>query len=182
MESDKQPSFLVSFLPILIPVVCILTGTGADAIYDETPMVAQFLGNKIIAILLGTLCSYLIGYKYLGRDKVEASAGEALKQAGIVLLITGAGGSFGSIISATDIGNALVTTLSINSGSVIKVLFLAYFIGCIFRIAQGSGTVAGITAMTIMATIAPSVSIHPVYIALAALAALAGGDQCGTCQ
>ena len=47
-------------------------------------MVAQFLGNKIIAILLGTLCSYLHGYKYLGRDKVEASAGEALKQAGIV--------------------------------------------------------------------------------------------------
>ena len=176
LESDKQPSFLVSFLPILIPVVCILTGTGADAIYDETPMVAQFLGNKIIAILLGTLCSYLIGYKYLGRDKVEASAGEALKQAGIVLLITGAGGSFGSIISATDIGNALVTTLSINSGSVIKVLFLAYFIGCIFRIAQGSGTVAGITAMTIMATIAPSVSIHPVYIELAALA---GGISVG---
>ena len=176
LESDKQPSFLVSFLPILIPVVCILTGTGADAIYDETPMVAQFLGNKIIAILLGTLCSYLIGYKYLGRDKVEASAGEALKQAGIVLLITGAGGSFGSIISATDIGNALVTTLSINSGSIIKVLFLAYFIGCIFRIAQGSGTVAGITAMTIMATIAPNVSIHPVYIALAALA---GGISVG---
>ena len=176
LESDKQPSFLVSFLPILIPVVCILTGTGADAIYDETPMVAQLLGNKIIATLLGTLCPYLIGYKYLGRDKVEASAGEALKQAGIVLLITGAGGSFGSIISATDIGNALVTTLSINSGSVIKVLFLAYFIGCIFRIAQGSGTVAGITAMTIMATIAPSVSIHPIYIALATLA---GGISVG---
>ena len=93
-----------------------------------------------------------------------------------MLLITGAGGSFGAVISATDIGNALVNTLSINSGSVIKVLFLAYFIGCIFRIAQGSGTVAGITAMTIMATIAPSIAIHPVYIALAALA---GGISVG---
>ena len=139
-------------------------------------MAAQFLGNKIIAIMLGTLCAYLIGYKYLGRNKVELSANEALKQAGVVLLITGAGGSFGAVISATDIGNALVNTLSINSGSVIKVLFLAYFIGCIFRIAQGSGTVAGITAMTIMATIAPSIAIHPVYIALAALA---GGISVG---
>lgn len=171
------PSFFVSMLPILIPVVCILLGTGASAIYkDSTPMLTQFFGNKIIAILFGTLCAYLIGYKYLGRTGVEAAANEALKQAGIVLLITGAGGSFGSIISATDIGNALVTTLSISSSSVIKVLFLAYFIGCIFRIAQGSGTVAGITAMTIMATIAPSVSIHPVYIALAALA---GGISVG---
>lgn len=173
----KQPSFFISMLPILIPVVCILLGTGAAAVYkDSTPVAAQFFGNKIIAILLGTICSYLIGYKYLGRNKVEDSANEALKQAGIVLLITGAGGSFGSVIAATDIGNALVTTLSINSGSVIKVLFLAYFIGCIFRIAQGSGTVAGITAMTIMATIAPSVAIHPVYIALAALA---GGISVG---
>lgn len=176
-STDKCPSFFVSMLPILIPVVCILLGTGASAIYkDSTPMLTQFFGNKIVAILFGTLFAYFIGYKYLGKTGVEASANEALKQAGIVLLITGAGGSFGSIIAATDIGNALVNALSISSNSVIKVLFLAYFIGCIFRIAQGSGTVAGITAMTIMATIAPSVSIHPVYIALAALA---GGISVG---
>lgn len=178
-ESSNRPypSFFVSLLPILIPVVCILLGTGASAVYKNgTPVLTQFFGNKIVAILLGTLGAYLIGYKYLGRTKVEAAANEALKQAGIVLLITGAGGSFGSIIAATDIGNALVTTLNINSGSVLKVLFLAYLIGCIFRIAQGSGTVAGITAMTIMAVIAPNVSIHPVYIALAALA---GGISVG---
>lgn len=174
---EKMPSFFISMLPILIPVVCILVGTGASAIYgDNTPIVAQFLGNKIVAIMLGTLFAYLIGYRYLGKNRVESSANEALKQAGVVLLITGAGGSFGAVISATDIGNALVNTLSINSGSVLKILFLAYAIGCIFRIAQGSGTVAGITAMTIMATIAPSVSIHPVYIALAALA---GGISVG---
>ena len=173
-ELQKVPGFFVSLLPILIPVFCILIGTGASAISENVPWIAQFFGNKIVAIM-GTLCAYLIGYKYLGKNKVENSANEALKQAGVVLLITGAGGSFGAVIAATDIGNALVSTLNINSGSVLKVLFLAYFIG-IFRIAQGSGTVAGITAMTIMATIAPSVSIHPVYIALAALA---GGISVG---
>lgn len=175
-ELQKVPGFFVSLLPILIPVFCILIGTGASAISENVPWIAQFFGNKIVAIMLGTLCAYLIVYKYLGKNKVENSANEALKQAGVVLLITGAGGSFGAVIAATDIGNALVSTLNINSGSVLKVLFLAYFIGCIFRIAQGSGTVAGITAMTIMATIAPSVSIHPVYIALAALA---GGISVG---
>lgn len=173
---EKAPGFLVSMMPILIPVFCILIGTGASALYDEVPLIAQFLGNKIIAIMLGTLFAYLIGYQYLGREKVENSANEALKQAGVVLLITGAGGSFGAVISATDIGSALVSTLSISSGSVLKALFLAYFIGCIFRVAQGSGTVAGITAMTIMATIAPSIAIHPVYLALAALA---GGISIG---
>ena len=174
---EKAPSFFVSMLPILVPVACILMGTGASAIYgDNTPVLAEFLGNKIIAIMLGTLAAYIMGYVYIGRDNVEHSANEALKQAGVVLLITGAGGSFGSVISATDIGNALVSTLNIGSGSVLKVLFLAYLIGCIFRIAQGSGTVAGITAMTIMATVAPNIALHPVYIALAALA---GGISVG---
>lgn len=176
VKLEKAPGFILSMMPILIPVICILLGTGASAMYEETPLVAQFFGNKIIAIMLGTLFAYLIGYRYLGRNKVEDCANEALKQAGVVLLITGAGGSFGAVISATDIGNALVSTLSINSGSVLKALFLAYLIGCIFRIAQGSGTVAGITAMTIMATIAPSIDIHPVYLALAALA---GGISVG---
>lgn len=175
-ELQNVPGFFVSLMPILIPVVCILVGTGASAVYDEVPLIAQFLGNKIVAIMLGTIFAYFIAYKYIGRNAAESSANEALKQAGVVLLITGAGGSFGSIISATDIGNALVSTLSINSDSVLKALFLAYFIGCIFRIAQGSGTVAGITAMTIMATVAPSISIHPVYLALAALA---GGISVG---
>ena len=122
--AEKTPSFFVSMLPILIPVVCILAGTGAGAFYgDNTPVIAQFLGNKITAIMLGTLCAYFIGYRYLGKNGVESSANEALKQAGVVLLITGAGGSFGAVISATDIGNALVSTLSINSGSVLKVVF-----------------------------------------------------------
>ena len=141
---------------------------------DELQKVPGFFVS-LLPILIPVFC-ILIGFKYLGKNKVENSANEALKQAGVVLLITGAGGSFGAVIAATDIGNALVSTLNINSGSVLKILFLAYFIGCIFRIAQGSGTVAGITAMTIMATIAPSVSIHPVYIALAALA---GGISVG---
>lgn len=174
---DKQPGFFFSLLPILIPVICILIGTGAAAVYGEhEPWITKFIGNKIIAILLGTLCAYAIGYIYLGKKRVDNAGNEAMKQAGVVLLITGAGGAFGAVIAATDIGNALVNTLNINSSSILKTLLLAYLIGCIFRIAQGSGTVAGITAMTIMATIAPNVNIHPVYIALAALA---GGISIG---
>ena len=75
--------------------------------------------------------------------------------------------SFGSVIAATNIGDALISTLNIGTGSVVGVLLFAYFIGFIFRVAQGSGTVAGITSMTIMATVAPSVPVHPVWIAMA---------------
>lgn len=93
-----------------------------------------------------------------------------------MLLITGAGGSFGSVIQATGIGSAIVDTLGTDAHSILPVMLLAYFIGFIFRVAQGSGTVAGMTAMTIMATIAPSVPVHPVFIALACLS---GGNSIG---
>jgi H+/gluconate symporter-like permease len=177
-NTKGRPGFLISMLPIIIPVICILIGTVSTLIYgaENIPQISQFLGEKLIAILLGTLVAYAIGYKYLGKVGVEKSAGEALKTAGIVLLVTGAGGSFGAVIKATDMGNHLIKAMGINSNNVVAVLLFAYFIGFIFRIAQGSGTVAGITAMTIMASMATTVPVHPVYIALACLA---GGNSIG---
>ena len=125
---------------------------------------------------LGTLGAYLVSLPYIGRENLEKSAGEALKSAGVVLLITGAGGSFSSVITATGIGNAIVSLLGTDTTSVIPAMFLAYFIGMIFRVAQGSGTVAGMTSMGIMATIAPAIGCHPVWIALACLS---GGNSIG---
>ncbi|QGU96002.1 GntP family permease [Clostridium bovifaecis] len=173
-----RPAFWVSMLPIIVPVICILTGTVGEAMYgkDNVPQIAVFLGNKLIAILLGTLAAYAMSYKYLGKKGVDESANEGLKTAGIVLLVTGAGGSFGAVIKATNIGATLIEAMGINTNNVIMVLLFAYFIGFIFRVVQGSGTVAGITSMTIMATIAPTVPVHPVYIALACLA---GGNSVG---
>lgn len=174
---NGRPSFLISMLPIIVPVICILSGTLGEVIYGESlPEVFAFISNKLIAILLGTLVSYLIGYKYLGKNGVDESANEGLKTAGIVLLVTGAGGSFGAIIKETDIGNHLISTLGIDTNNVVVVLLFAYFIGFIFRVAQGSGTVAGITSMSIMSTVAATVPVHPVYVAIACLA---GGNSIG---
>ncbi len=172
----KKPSMLVSLLPIIIPVVCIIFGTIGGAIYDEKPMICSFLGDKLIAMLLGTLGAYAVSVPYIGRDGIEKSAGEALKSAGVVLLITGAGGAFASVITETGIGDAIVGLLGTDTKSVLPAMFLAYLIGMIFRVAQGSGTVAGMTSMGIMATIAPAIGCHPVWIALACLS---GGNSIG---
>lgn len=104
----KKPSLLISLLPIIIPVVCILFGTIGGALFAEKPVICSFLGDKVIAMLLGTLGAYLVSLPYLGKNGIEKSAGEALKSAGVVLLITGAGGSFASVITATGIGDAIV--------------------------------------------------------------------------
>ena len=171
-----RPSFAMSLLPIIIPIFCILAGTVGNALFEESPVICQFLGEKVIAMLLGTLGAYLVSIKYIGRANFEKSAGEALKSAGVVLLITGAGGSFSSVIAATGIGDSIVSLLSTGTNSVVPAMFLCYLIGMIFRVAQGSGTVAGMTSMTIMATVAPAIGCHPVWLALACLS---GGNSIG---
>ena len=175
-DRTKKPSLLISLLPIIIPVVCILFGTIGGALFAEKPVICSFLGDKVIAMLLGTLGAYLVSLPYLGKNGIEKSAGEVLKSAGVVLLITGAGGSFASVITATGIGDAIVGLLGTNTTSILPAMFLAYGIGLVFRVAQGSGTVAGMTSMCIMATIAPAIGCHPVWIALACLS---GGNSIG---
>ena len=107
-----RPSFAMSLLPIVIPIVCILAGTVGTALFEESPVICRFLGEKVIAMLLGTLGAYLVSIRFIGRENFEKSAGEALKSAGVVLLITGAGGSFSSVIAATGIGDSIVSLLS----------------------------------------------------------------------
>lgn len=176
-DVKNKPGALVAFLPIIVPVVCILMGTLGNAMYDENPPeLMMFLGNKVVAMLLGAIVSYLIGWKYMGRETSDEAASRGLSTAGMVLLITGAGGAFGSIIKATDIGNVLVSSLGIDTGNSIVILLFAYCVGMVFRVAQGSGTVAGITSMQIMASMSSMIHIHPVYVAIACLA---GGNSFG---
>lgn len=176
-EDKPKPPLLLALVPIVIPIICILSGTVGNALFEEAPVWSTFLGEKTIAMLLGTLGAYAISAAYIGRDKLEQSAGEGLKSAGVVLLITGAGGAFASVISEAGVGASIVALLSTEGNtSVVGAMLLAFTIGMIFRVAQGSGTVAGMTSMTIMATVAPAVGIHPVWIALACLS---GGNSIG---
>ena len=171
------PSPWAAVIPICLPVLAILIGsfwpvvTGSDA-----PVVIQFISQKTIAILLGLLAAYIILLKRMGWSGLNESVSKSLKQAGVVLLITGAGGAFGAVIQATNIGEVLIAGLTEGQSSTMLILCLTFGLGVLFRVAQGSGTVASITAMTIMASVAPSAGCHPVYIALAALA---GGNFIG---
>ena len=171
------PSPWAAVIPICLPVLAILIGSFWPVVTgNDAPVVIQFISQKTIAILLGLLAAYIILLKRMGWSRLNESVSKSLKQAGVVLLITGAGGAFGAVIQATNIGEVLIAGLTEGQSSTMLILCLTFGIGVLFRVAQGSGTVASITAMTIMASVAPSAGCHPVYIALAALA---GGNFIG---
>ena len=169
-KKEGCPSFAASLLPILVPIICILIGTIGKAITDDVPVFVSVLGNRLTAMLLGTLAAYAISYKSLGKKGLDEAGNLALKGSGIAAMVTAAGGAFGAVIQATDIGNAIVESFGISgtSGGIV-LMVVGFGIAFIFKVAQGSGTVAGITSMQIMSSFAAGISIHPFFLAVACL-------------
>ena len=145
-DAKARPSFGMALLPVVIPVVCILFGTLGTAVFDEEPLICSFLGNKLVAMTLGTLGAYLVSLPYIGRENLEKSAGEALKSAGVVLLITGAGGSFGAILKLLPIADSVGGLVSTGIG-----ILIPFIIASILKLAMGASTVAMITTAGMMA-------------------------------
>ncbi|MDZ7692256.1 MAG: GntP family permease [Balneolaceae bacterium] len=174
----NAPGALTAVIPIITPILLILIGTAYQAFSDQVPGLIQFLSHKVIAMLVGAILAYIIAARCMKGKAMTDSVQKAMGSAGLVLLITGAGGSFGAVIESTNIGVTLADGISSFSNSAVWAILITYGIALIFRVSQGSGTVASITTMNIMAGagLAASVGLHPVWIALAALS---GGMSIG---
>jgi GntP family gluconate:H+ symporter len=90
---------------------------------------------------------------------------ESIYSAGVIILITAAGGAFGHMLQQTSIGSWLAEHLS---GYQLAVLPLAFLVTAVIRTAQGSATVAMITAVGMLTAFnSPGVlNFHPVYVAI----------------
>ena len=126
------------------------------------------LGEKNIALALAATVAMLTLAlaKATTRESLAKSAGAALQSAGVIILITASGGAFGQILQQTGIGGRIQ---ELAAEYQIGIIPLAFGITTLIRTAQGSATVAMITATGILAgTVdAASLDFHPVYVALA---------------
>ena len=184
LSPEQRPNFALSLLPIFVPIILILLGTVFDFLVKgeyvkdltEIPGYITFLSNRIVALLFGVVLAYIVASKSMNKKERDEASSIGLQTAGVVLLVTGAGGALGKVIEQNEVGTMLIGSFTQNADSPITLVLLTYAIAVIFRVAQGSGTVAGITAMTIMASAATSGFINPLWIALAALS---GGISIG---
>ncbi|AQG82482.1 GntP family permease [Spirosoma montaniterrae] len=175
-KDDKQlPPLGVSLLPVLIPLVfiCIDTALDARATPGQTSSffsLLQFLGDKNIAIVLGGVAALLlVVYQRKDQNKPEGLTPfvqAALMSGGGIILITAAGGAFGGMLQQTGISTRIA---DLTKDYQMALIPLAFLIAAVVRTAQGSATVALITASGILSGMAnnASLSFHPVYIGLA---------------
>jgi GntP family gluconate:H+ symporter len=155
---EKTPSPWKSFLPVVIPIILIIINSIAG--YPTHPFgegkikdLLSFIGNPVVALIIGMILSFMLPVK-LEKKMLAADGwvGEALKNAAIIILITGAGGAFGKVLQNSDMGKILGDMIG---GSKLG-LWLPFLIAAALKTAQGSSTVAIITTASM---ISPLMSI-----------------------
>jgi GntP family gluconate:H+ symporter len=140
---------------------------------DALPIWAKtllFLGNKNIALMIGTAVALLVlvRQRKLAFAKIESLIGPPIETAGVIILITAAGGAFGGMLKNAGVGDAIKYA---TEGAHISLIFLGWLIAVVLRIAQGSATVAMLTTSSILwPMIDPAknaaLPYHPMYLFL----------------
>ncbi|MFK7844288.1 MAG: GntP family permease [Rhodothermales bacterium] len=168
-EHAWAPGIMLSLLPVVLPVLLISLST-IIGLSENTSMVAfSFLGNKNVAMMLGTMIAMWLWAKRKGwrMSDLGDAVGEPLQIAGIIILITCAGGAFGAMIKLAGIADAVAWA---TADFQISFILLGWITAAVMKIAQGSGTVAMITASSIMYAIigdGSALGYHPIYVLLA---------------
>jgi GntP family gluconate:H+ symporter len=160
VDEVKTPKTSASFAPILIPIILIALKSITS--YPTHPFgegtlanIFNFIGNPVIALLIGVFLAFQLKPKST-QDTHFNWVTSGLKEAGIIILITGAGGAFGAILQSTGIGDLIGNSFAnVNLG-----LFLPFIIAAILKSAQGSSTVSIITTAAIMAPILESFGLE----------------------
>ncbi len=205
LPDEQLPGLLPSLLPIILPVLLISTHTivstlckgietapaaasGTEVVH-EIPIlkrcenVTAVLGNPNFAMLLSAAIALYVLWQRRrpSRQELAGIVENSLMSAGVIILITSAGGAFGAMLKLAQVGEA-IQTLMVGNGSEplggVRLLFLAFLIATLLKFAQGSSTVSMITTSAMLATLLPTrevLGFHPVYVACA----IGFGAQCG---
>ena len=189
---SELPSFFWSITPVILPILLISMTTVFELIHTAaypksgapagwaTGMVSMlggeqgfnharawvdFIGHKNIALFIGAFISLwvLARQRRFGLKKLEELVGPPLETAGMIILITSAGGAFGLALRSAGVGDAVKV---VAQGYSINLIILGWLVAAVVRVAQGSATVAMLTTSSIMAPMVAggNLGCHPVYL------------------
>ncbi|TKD67721.1 GntP family permease [Pseudalkalibacillus hwajinpoensis] len=176
-EYDKElPSFGLVTSLILIPLVLILANTLSDVLLEEgNPWRSflSFMGHPFVALTIATILAFILlgtlrGYT---KEEVQGIANKALEPAGIIILVTGAGGVFKQVLIDSGVGEVLGDKMA---SSALPPILLAFLIAAAVRVAQGSATVSMVTAAGLMSPLITSMGMEGPVLGLMVIAIAAG--------
>ena len=166
-DDTDLPKSLASLLPLLVPILLIVSNTTCSMLLPEgSPvlLVTSFIGDSNIAMAIGAVFAIILLGKRIGGKKILSVMDATLKDAGPIVFTTAAGGALGEVLSVSGAGDSLASMV-ISTG--LPFILIPFVIAGLLKIVQGSGTVAVTTAATLCAPIAASLGLNPILIFLA---------------
>ncbi len=171
IRTGGLPSFGLVFGILLLPLVLILVDTVTGALltgpeHATLRRVCAFIGHPFFALLAATLLAFtaLGTCRGLSREKVNEIATSALAPAGLIILVTGAGGVFKQVLVDSGAGKALAEAMA---GIGVHPVWAAFLIALLVRAVAGSATVAMMTAGGIVAPLLDGSPLEPALIVIA---------------
>ena len=174
------PSFFTSIVPIILPVILITCNStlkmveslenGYTLILPVRNLVLVF-GNANTALAISAFLAAMIMLRQRGFTLKQFShrIEQSIVNAGMIILITSAGGAFGVMLKDADVGTRICELFSTKSElSGVTIILLAFCIASLIKTAQGSSTTAMITTAGIIGSLALTpemIGFHPAYIA-----------------
>lgn len=176
----NYPSFRSIVIIIAIPLFLILLNTFTTvAVSNEIVRqsiwteIVEFIGHPFSALIIATLIAtyFLCIKRGMGKQKVLELSTKALGPAGIIILITGAGGVLKQVLIDSGIGLTMAESMM---NSPLPPILLAWLIAAAVRITQGSSTVAMITAASLISPIIGEFALSEPHRALVVISIASG--------
>ena len=149
-EPADLPSITAALAPIVVPILLMALGTTTAFLstsINAPKLIAiiGFLGTPVNALLMGMGVSFFLMPGF-NKETMSDWIGEGLKNAALIIMITGIGGSLGAVLQQLPLQEYLSEGLATKSMGI----FLPFLIAAVLKTAQGSSTVAIITTSAIL--------------------------------
>ena len=178
VEDNKKPSINIILSIIAIPMVLILFSTfvssGIINFQNETVKnIIRLIGHPFSALIIANMIAwYILGIKQgFTKEQLLDITTKSMAPAGMIILITGAGGAFKQILVDTGAGTMIAESL-VNVG--FPVLLFSYIVAVLIRVIQGSATVAMITAAGLVAPLISGVEYNNLNLACIVISIASG--------
>jgi GntP family gluconate:H+ symporter len=163
------PSFALTVGTIMFPIALMLLGSWADTLsspQSRLNVALHLLGSADVALLLGAIASFITLGEMSGfsREAILKFSEACLAPTATILLLIGAGGGFGRILQDSGTSQAIIH-LALRAH--ISILFSAWLVAALVRLATGSATVAMTMASGIIAPVALQTGVRPEFLTIA---------------
>jgi GntP family gluconate:H+ symporter len=156
-EFGHGPSLLKACLPVFVPIILIAIRSFLTKGITDDPTwvkVVFALGDPVIALLIGVLLAFNCKRGW-HKSELSKILQDSVEKAGGILVVIGMGGAFGAILTATKLGDHLSQSMALGTMG----LFFPFLLTAVLKTAQGSSTVAIITASSLVLPLLPALGL-----------------------